>query len=144
MVVDGAVIIVENCLRHLAERQQALGRVLTRRERMGVVLEASKEVRSATAFGEAIIIMVYFPILALTGVEGKMFHPMAITVIMALVGAFILSLTFIPAMVAICMTGRVREKENFLMLWSKAAYEPIRARPRPPSTPCRPISPTAM
>jgi cobalt-zinc-cadmium resistance protein CzcA len=102
IIVDGAVIIVENCLRMLAERQHALKRKLTLHERLDVVFYASKQVRSATAFGEAIIITVYLPILALTGTEGKMFRPMAMTVIFALVAAFILSVTFIPAMVANC------------------------------------------
>ncbi|HWL92720.1 MAG TPA: CusA/CzcA family heavy metal efflux RND transporter [Phycisphaerae bacterium] len=125
LIVDGAVIIVENCLRRLAEEQRALNRRLTLQERLHVVFEASKEVRSATAFGEAIIITVYFPILALTGVEGKMFHPMAMTVIFALIAAFILSLTFIPAMVALIMTGKVTEKEMFLIRGAKRVYEPV-------------------
>lgn len=125
LIVDGAVIIVENCLRVLAEKQRELGRVLTRRERLQAVFGASKQVRSATAFGEAIIIMVYFPILALTGVEGKMFHPMALTVICALTGAFLLSLTFVPAMVAIFITGRVRERENPIMAGLKTVYDPL-------------------
>jgi len=124
LIVDGAVIIVENCLRLLAERQQQLGRILTTKERLKVVLQASTQVRSATAFGEAIIIIVYIPLLFLTGVEGKMFRPMAITVIFALGAAFVLSLTFIPAMVAIGIRGRVREKENVLIRWAKLAYEP--------------------
>jgi cobalt-zinc-cadmium resistance protein CzcA len=124
LIVDGAVIIVENCLRRLAEKQHEVGRTLTTRERLDTVLSASREVRSATAFGEAIIITVYLPILALTGVEGKMFTPMALTVIFALVAAFILSLTFIPAMVAICIRGKVQEKENFLIRWTKSLYEP--------------------
>ena len=124
LIVDGAVIIVENCLRRLSERQHELGRVLTRRERFETVLSASKEVLAPSAFGQAIIIMVYFPILALTGVEGKMFHPMALTVICALAGAFLLSLTFVPAMVAVFVTGRLREKENLLMLALKRLYEP--------------------
>lgn len=124
LIVDGSVIIVENCLRMLAERQHQLGRKLTLAERLETVFQASKQVRSATAFGEAIIITVYIPILALTGIEGKMFRPMALTVIFALAAAFVLSLTFIPAMVAIGITGRVKEKENFLVRWTKAAYEP--------------------
>ncbi len=124
LIVDGSVIIVENCLRLLAEKQRALGRVLTRQERFATVFEASKEVRSATAFGEAIIIIVYIPILALTGVEGKMFHPMAITVICALVGAFVLSLTFVPAMVAIFITGQVKEKESRIVSGLKWLYAP--------------------
>ena len=125
LIVDGAVIIVENCLRRLAEEQHHKGRLLTLQERLHVVLDASKEVRKATAFGEAIIITVYFPILALSGVEGKMFHPMAITVILALIAAFILSLTFIPAMVALCITGKVTEKDMFLIRWAKRVYEPV-------------------
>jgi len=125
LIVDGAVIIVENCLRRLAEEQHHKGRLLTLQERLTVVFDASKEVRKATAFGEAIIIVVYFPILALSGVEGKMFHPMALTVIFALVAAFILSLTFVPAMVALCIKGRVTEKDMFLVRWAKALYAPV-------------------
>jgi cobalt-zinc-cadmium resistance protein CzcA len=125
LIVDGAVIIVENCLRRLAEEQHAKGRLLTLQERLHVVFDASKEVRKATAFGEAIIITVYFPILALSGVEGKMFHPMALTVIFALIAAFVLSLTFVPAMVALCIRGRVTEQDMFLVRWAKALYAPV-------------------
>jgi cobalt-zinc-cadmium resistance protein CzcA len=125
IIVDGAVIIVENCLRLLAEKQHELNRKLTLRERLDVVFHASKQVRGATAFGEAIIIIVYLPILALTGIEGKMFHPMAMTVIFALVAAFVLSLTFIPAMVAIGVRGRVYERENMLVRLAKWVYEPL-------------------
>ncbi|MBX3396733.1 MAG: CusA/CzcA family heavy metal efflux RND transporter [Phycisphaerae bacterium] len=124
LIVDGAVIIVENCIRRLAEEQHAKGRLLTLQERLHIVFEGSKQVRSATAFGEAIITVVYVPILTLTGIEGKMFHPMALTVIFALAGAFVLSLTFVPAMVAILVRGRVKEKEVFVIRWAKAAYEP--------------------
>lgn len=124
LIVDGAVIIVENCLRHLAERQRQLGRILTRDERLAAVFEATTEVRGATAFGEAIIVMVYIPVLALTGVEGKMFHPMAMTVIFALGAAFVLSLTFVPAMVALTVTGAVREHENRAVRVARSAYEP--------------------
>lgn len=124
LIVDGAVIIVENCLRHLATAQRHLGRVLTREERLTTVFDATKEVRSATAFGEAIIVMVYIPVLSLTGVEGKMFHPMALTVIFALSAAFVLSLTFIPAMVALVVTGPVREEENRFVRLARSAYEP--------------------
>jgi cobalt-zinc-cadmium resistance protein CzcA len=124
LIVDGAVIIVENCVRRLAERQRELGRLLTTRERLAVVFDASRQVRSATAFGEAIIITVYIPVLALTGIEGKMFQPMALTVIFALTAAFVLSLTFVPAMVALCLTGRVREEENVAVRWAKRLYEP--------------------
>ena len=125
IIVDGAVIVVENCLRQLAEKQQEAGRRLTLGERLDVVFRASKQVRSATAFGEAIIITVYLPILALTGIEGKMFHPMALTVIFALVAAFILSLTFIPALVAIGVRGRVHEGDNLLLRAAKRVYEPV-------------------
>jgi cobalt-zinc-cadmium resistance protein CzcA len=124
LIVDGAVIVVENCLRRLGERQAQLGRVLTRNERLAVVFDASREVRTATAFGEAIIIMVYIPVLSLTGIEGKMFQPMAMTIIFALAGAFVLSLTFIPAMVALCVTGRVRERENRVIAGARRLYEP--------------------
>lgn len=125
LIVDGAVIIVENCIRRLAEEQSAKGRLLTLPERLAVVTDASRQVRGATAFGEAIITVVYVPILTLTGVEGKMFHPMALTVIFALAGAFVLSLTFVPAMVAILVRGRVKEREIFIIRWIKAAYEPL-------------------
>src|SRR5690606_8936817 len=124
IIVDGSVIIVENCIRHLAEEQHRLGRKLTLRERLHTVFHAAKEVRQATMFGEAIIITVYLPILALTGIEGKMFHPMALTVIFALTAAFVLSLTFVPAAVAVFVTGRVQEKENRIILWAKAIYGP--------------------
>jgi len=125
LIVDGAVIIVENCLRRLAEEQRRLGRLLTLPERLETVFQAASEVRKATAFGEAIIITVYFPILALSGVEGRMFHPMALTVILALAAAFVLSLTFVPAMVALCIRGRVQEQELFLIRWAKALYAPL-------------------
>jgi len=124
IIVDGAVIIVENCMRRLADKQQQLGRVLTRSERFEVVFQASAEVRRATMFGEAIIMIVYLPILTLSGVEGKMFFPMAITVVMALLGAMILSVTFVPAAVAVLVTGKVSERENFLMRAARALYLP--------------------
>lgn len=124
IIVDGAVIVVENCLRLLAERQQALGRPLTLRERLHEVMVASRQMIRPTVFGQAIIITVYLPILALSGVEGKMFHPMAMTVILALLGAFALSLTFVPAMVAICVTGRVSESESPIIRGAKRIYAP--------------------
>ncbi len=124
IIVDGAVIIVENCIRRMAEAQHRLGRVLTRSERFEVVFSASKEVRKATLFGELIIIIVYLPILTLTGVEGKMFTPMALTVIMALVAAMILSVTFVPAAVALFVTGKVSEKENPIMRVAERLYRP--------------------
>ena len=125
LIVDGAVIIVENCLRHFAEKQHALGRTLTLAERLHEVMVASREMIRPSVFGQAIIITVYLPILALTGVEGKMFHPMAMTVIFALAAAFVLSLTFVPAMVALCIRGRVQETENVLMRLAKWVYAPI-------------------
>ncbi len=125
IIIDGSVIIVENCVRRLAERQKELGRPLTLRERMEVTFEATKQVRKATVFGEIIIIVVYVPVLFLTGVEGKMFTPMAATVIFALIGAFVLSLTFVPAAVAIVMRGKVSEKEVFVIRGAKAGYSPI-------------------
>ncbi len=124
LIVDGAVIIVENCIRRLAEEQHRLGRLLTRHDRFDVVFKASCEVRRATMFGEVIITIVYLPILTLSGVEGKMFFPMAFTVIAALAGAMILSMTFVPAAVAVLLTGRVAEGENMLMRAAKAIYVP--------------------
>lgn len=125
IIVDGAVIIVENCIRRLSEEQHRLGRLLTQQERFEVVFEASKEVRKATMFGELIIMIVYLPILSLTGIEGKMFYPMAFTVIVALVGAMILSLTFVPAAIAIFFTGKFSEKENPIIRWAKKGYIPL-------------------
>lgn len=124
LVVDGAVVVVENCVRRLAERQHKLGRTLSLHERLHEVYEGACQVLPPAVFGQIIIIVVYVPILFLTGVEGKMFRPMALTVIFALVGAFVLSLTFIPAMVAIGLGGKVREKESILIRWAKRAYEP--------------------
>jgi cobalt-zinc-cadmium resistance protein CzcA len=125
LIVDGAVIIVENCLRRLGERQHHEGRLLTLQERLHEVMVAAKEMIQPSVFGQAIIITVYIPILALTGVEGKMFHPMAMTVIFALISAFILSMTFIPATVAILVRGRVTEKDMILIRWAKAGYDPV-------------------
>ncbi|HYE07716.1 MAG TPA: CusA/CzcA family heavy metal efflux RND transporter [Planctomycetota bacterium] len=125
IIVDSAVIIVENCVRRLGARQHELGRVLTRRERFAEVYQATMQVRQATLFGEAIIILVYVPILTLSGIEGKMFHPMAMTVILALAGAFVLSLTVVPALVALLLRGRISEQENVVMRWAKSAYAPV-------------------
>ncbi len=125
IIVDGAVIIVENCIRRLSEEQHKLGRLLTRAERFEVVFDASKEVRKATMFGELIIMIVYLPILSMRGIEGKMFYPMGFTVIVALIGAMILSLTFVPAAVALFFSGRLSEKENILMRLAKKGYTPI-------------------
>lgn len=125
LIVDGAVIITENCLRRLTQKQHEIGRDLDFEERVQEVMIASKEMIQPTVFGQAIIITVYFPILALTGVEGKMFHPMAMTVIFALISAFILSLTFVPAMIAVFVKGHLKEKENILVRGAKWIYEPI-------------------
>ena len=125
LIVDGAVIIIENCLRRFAKEQGRLGRLLTQPERLALAFEATREVRGATLFGELIIAVVYIPIFALTGVEGKMFHPMAFTVVAALLGAMILSVTFIPAAVALFITGKVSEHENIAVRGAKAAYLPV-------------------
>lgn len=125
LIVDGAVIITENALRRLAERQHHEGRLLTLQERLQEVMIASKEMIQPTVFGQIIIITVYFPLLTFTGVEGKMFEPMGLTVIIALICAFVLSLTFVPAMLAIFVTGRVEEKENWIIRTSKARYAPV-------------------
>jgi cobalt-zinc-cadmium resistance protein CzcA len=125
LIVDGAVIIIENCLRRFAQEQHRLGRLLTRSERLALAFEATREVRGATMFGELIIAVVYIPIFALTGVEGKMFHPMAFTVVVALLGAMILSVTFVPAAVAIFIKGKVSEKENIVVRGAKATYLPL-------------------
>ncbi|MBO2957082.1 efflux RND transporter permease subunit [Burkholderia pseudomallei] len=125
IIVDGAVVIVENCIRRLAHAQQAAGRPLTRDERFAEVFAASQEARRALIFGQLIIMVVYLPIFALTGVEGKMFHPMAITVVMALAAAMALTVTFIPAAVALFIGRRVEEKENRLMSAAKRLYAPV-------------------
>jgi cobalt-zinc-cadmium resistance protein CzcA len=114
LIVDGAVILVENCIKRFGEAQSRLGRLLTEEERLELVYEASSEVRQATMFGELIIMIVYVPILALSGIEGKMYHPMALTVLLALGAAFILSLTFVPAAVAIFVTGKVKEHSGWI------------------------------
>ena len=128
IIIDGAVVIVENCVRRLAHAQQHHGRPLTRTERFHEVFAAAKEARRPLLFGQVIIMIVYIPIFALTGVEGKMFHPMAFTVVAALIGAMILSITFIPAAVALFIGKRVAEKENFLMGYAKRAYAPMLAK----------------
>lgn len=125
IIVDGAVVIVENAIRRLAHAQQHHGRLLTRRERMHEVFAASKEARRALIYGQLIIMVVYLPIFALTGVEGKMFHPMAFTVVLALLGAMILSVTFVPAAIALFISGKVKEEENLLMRGARRAYEPV-------------------
>jgi heavy metal efflux system protein len=128
LIVDGAVIITENSLRRLAGRQHAFGRLLTQAERLSTVIESAQEMIKPTVYGQAIIILVYVPLLTFTGIEGKMFEPMALTVIIALAAAFVLSLTFVPAMIAIAITGRIQEKENVFVRGLKAFYEPALRR----------------
>ncbi|GAB2812629.1 CusA/CzcA family heavy metal efflux RND transporter [Comamonas piscis] len=128
IIIDGAVVIVENCVRRLAHAQERKGSPLSRSERFHEVFAAAKESRRPLLFGQLIIMVVYLPIFALTGVEGKMFHPMALTVVLALVGAMVLSITFIPAAIALFIGNKVGEKENRLMTWARKAYEPLLAR----------------
>ena len=124
LIVDGAVIIVENTLRRFGEEQARLGRVLHREERFELAAKASTEVIRPSLFGIGIITAVYLPIFALTGIEGKLFHPMAITVVLALTAAMLLSLTFVPAAVALFLGGRVQEHENWLMRALHRSFEP--------------------
>ena len=128
LIVDGAVIIAENSLRHLAKRQQASGRTLTQEERLGTVIKSAEEMIKPSVFGQAIIILVYVPLLTFSGIEGKMFEPMALTVIIALAAAFVLSLTFVPAMIAIVITGRVQVEESGFIRRIKTFYEPALSR----------------
>ena len=124
LIVDGAVIIVENCLRRFGEAQHRLGRLLTREERFELTASATDEVIRPSLFGVLIITLVYVPIFALTGVEGKMFHPMAITVVIALTAAMVLSLTFVPAAIALFVGGRVQEQESPVMRGARSIYQP--------------------
>ncbi len=125
IIVDGAVIIVENCLRLLSQEQGRKGRLLTGNERFSTILIASREVVGPSLFGTIIIAVVYLPILTLSGVEGKMFVPMATTVLMALTGAALFSMTFVPAAVAIFVTGNVSAHENLIMRLAKRVYLPL-------------------
>ena len=124
LIVDGAVIVVENCLTGLAAAQKHHGRLLTLKERLDTVTRATREVFKPSAFGVFIIMVVYLPIFALTGVEGKMFHPMAFTVVAALTGALILSVTFVPAAVALFVRGRVGHQDNPVMRVARRLYQP--------------------
>ncbi|MAD65335.1 efflux RND transporter permease subunit [Haliea sp.] len=122
LIVDGAVIIVENCTRRLSQAQHE--NQLALKERLQLVFEATNEVIRPSLFGVAIITVVYLPIFALTGVEGKMFHPMAATVVMALLSAMVLSLTVVPAAVAVFMGGKISEKESPVISGAKSLYRP--------------------
>ena len=125
LIVDGAVIIIENCLRRFGMEQHKLGRLLTKEERFSLAAKATTEVITPSIFGILIITIVYIPIFSLTGVEGKMFHPMAFTVVVALLSALVLSLTFVPAAVATFITGKVHEEENRVIRSAKRGYEPL-------------------
>ena len=128
LIIDGAVVIVENIVRQLGVRQHQLGRTLTVEERTKTVLAASKQVGSPMFFGVVIITVVYIPILALTGIEGKMFHPMALTVMLALGGALVLALTLMPALCSLCLGGKISEGDNALIRLAKRVYEPTLQR----------------
>jgi cobalt-zinc-cadmium resistance protein CzcA len=125
LIVDGAVIIVENCILRLAGRQHQLGRMLNLDERFQTVFSATREVFTPSLISVLVVILVNLPILALTGVEGKMFTPMALTVIMALLAALVLSLTFVPAAVALLLNGHIEEKDNFIVRNAKRYYTPV-------------------
>ena len=125
LIVDGAVIIVENCIRRLSESQKRTGGVLPLKGRLELVFQATNEVIRPSLFGVLIITVVYIPLFSLTGVEGKMFQPMAATVIMALIAAMLFSITIVPAAVAMFMAGKVSEKESFIIVAAKSAYRPI-------------------
>ncbi|OEH46283.1 Cobalt-zinc-cadmium resistance protein CzcA [Legionella parisiensis] len=125
LIVDGAVIIVENCIKHLGEQQHALQRILNLEERLKTIAYATTEVIRPSIFGVFIITVVYLPILTLTGVEGKMFLPMAETVIIALLASMLFALTFVPAAVAIFLRGRIQEKENRLVHFLSIGYAKV-------------------
>src|SRR5881396_2671085 len=127
LIIDGAVVIVENVVRRLGERQHDLGRALTVEERSHTVLAAAKQVGNPMFFGVVIITVVYIPILALTGIEGKMFHPMALTVMLALAGALLLALTLMPALCTFLLRGRLHEGDNRIIRLVKKLYEPTLA-----------------
>ena len=128
LIVDGAVIIVENTLRHLAERQAIEGRLLTLKERVEETIASSIAMVRPSVYGQLIIFLVFVPLLTFQGVEGKTFSPMAITLMIALACAFVLSITFVPAMTAILISGRVSESEVRPIQWFKARYAPVLAR----------------
>ena len=125
LIVDGAVIIVENSIRRLSNAQKDHGGILTRKDRLAVVYSATNEVIRPSLFGVFIITIVYIPLFSLTGVEGKMFHPMAATVVMALIAALVLSLTLVPAAVALFMNGKISEKESPVISAAKSVYKPL-------------------
>jgi cobalt-zinc-cadmium resistance protein CzcA len=125
LIIDGAVVIVENVVRQLGLKQHQLGRALTTEERLHTVVAASKQVGTPMFFGVLIIAIVYLPILALSGVEGKMFHPMALTVMLALGGSLVLALTLMPALCSFVLRRRIAERDNLVVRFCKAVYEPV-------------------
>lgn len=125
LIIDGAVVMVENIVRHLGERQHHLGRKLTAAERAREVLRSAKEVASPMFFGVVVITVVYVPMLALEGIEGKMFKPMAVVVMLALGGALVLALTLMPVLCSFLLTGKIQEKDNFIVRAAKALYTPV-------------------
>lgn len=125
LIIDGAVIIVENAVRRLAHKQQELQRVLTLGERLEEVMASSKEMLGPSIFGQMVIFLVFLPCLAFQGVEGKMFTPMAVTLMLALASAFVLSLTFVPAMIAVLLRNRFSEKDVRVIAAAKGRYHPL-------------------
>ena len=121
MIVDSSVIMVENCIRHIAHDRG-------RKNRLQIIRDAAIEVRKPTMFGELIIAVVYVPILALQGMEGKMFRPMALTVLFALLGSLVLSMTFMPAMASLALPRKMHDKDVFLVRWIKRIYSPLMNR----------------
>ena len=124
LVVDGAIILIENAVHHLSEARESRGRALTAEERDAVVLDSAQEVRSATAFGELIVAIVYAPILALEGVEGKLFHPMAFAVLFALGAAFVLSITLVPALAAAFLSRNTHDLPSPVVVYGAKLYTP--------------------
>ncbi len=124
LIVDGAIIIVENALRRLGESQHDAEGELPISDRLAIVAASAREMIRPSVYGQAIIILVYVPLLTFSGVEGKMFEPMALTVIIALAFAFVLSLTFVPAAIAAFLVGRIEEKESRIVVWLRSRYEP--------------------
>lgn len=125
LIIDGAIFMVENIIRRLGHKQHHLGRILTREERSREVLAASKQIASPTFFGVLIITVVYLPIMTLTGIEGKMFRPMAVTVILSLTGALLLALTLVPVLCSYFLGGNITEKDNFMIAWLNKLVQPL-------------------
>lgn len=125
LIIDGAVIIVENTVRHLAEKQMQYGRLLTLKERLEEVVASSREMVRPTIYGQVVIFLVFLPCLTFQGVEGKMFSPMVITLMLALASAFVLSLTFVPALIAVLLRGDFREREVRFIQFAKERYQPV-------------------